>query len=286
MNEQRYCAFIDVLGYGALVKDTSLPVEERIRLLESIYVNLATQFSGVINQVNGFYRSDIFVRSFSDSFYLDCSNIEILIVAVRMIFENTLHFYRTFPEDMQRTPLLRCGITKNWLVKFRDIGALTKGVNDLNAVGLAVAEAYYTAEKTYLSGMRVIITPEAFADLSALENTFKGFKCFQKSIMTFEVAIDYQFKHISKNERRERCKDAKDDSTNLYELLWPSGLISDDLAGCLSILNKIKTNFPGAVIRHHQKTAGVFRDSFLISRWRIGDADYFSRFKAQFDTMC
>jgi hypothetical protein len=282
MTENKYCAFIDVLGYGDLVKDPKIPVSEKIRLLNSIYVNLATQFSFSINELNNFYKSDLYLRSFSDSFYLDCSNPEVLIIAVKTIFDYTFGFYVNFSENDERTPLLRCGIVKDWLVKFRDIGAITNGGTELNPVGLAVARAYHTSEKSNLSGMKIIISPEVFNDLHALESTFPEFKCFVKEIMTYKVPMNYYLRHISKNEVKERGKEGSDEA-NLYELLWPYNRIDDNPPECIEILNKIKGNIPEKEIRHYKKPVKLFLDSFLITPWRMKHEELFLHFRAQLE---
>jgi hypothetical protein len=282
--ETKYCAFIDVLGYGQFVLDDTIPINRKIHLLQSIYVNLATHFSMVINELNDFYRSDLYLRSFSDSFYLDCSNPEVLIIAVKTIFEYTFGFYANFSENEERTPLLRCGIVKDWLLKFRDIGAITNGGTELNPVGRAVVRAYNTSEKSLLSGMRIIISPEVFNDLNALQSTFPDFKCFVKEIMTYKVSMYYYFKHITRNERKERGKDGSDE-TDLYELLWPFNRIDDNPPECLDILKKIKGNIPVKEIRHYKKTVNLFLDSFLLTSWRTRQKEQYDRIKTQLETM-
>jgi len=282
--EIKYCAFIDVLGYGEFVLNEDRSTEQTIKLLHSQYVNLATHFTLVVPRLNAYYSSDIFLRSFSDSFYMDCSSLEVLLIAVKTIFDYTIGFYASFTETEERTPLLRCGIVKDWLLKFRDIGSMTSSGGELNPVGRAVVRAYQTSEKTWLSGMRIILHPDAFMDLNALESTLPAFPCFAKEVREYGVAMYYYFKHILHDERIERRK-GDDDQTDLYELLWPVGRLNDDPAECVTFLRKIKENIPENVIRHHRKTANLFHESFMLSSWRTKNQELYTRLQGELAAM-
>ncbi|WPV65937.1 hypothetical protein [Chitinophaga sp. LS1] len=269
MIETKYCAFIDVLGYKAIVMDTSTTNEQKVKILHSIYSNLAVQFVNVVNQVNSTTDSKIYLRSFSDCFYLDCASVEPLIIAIEDIFSNAFGFYANFTEEEEKTPLMRCGIVKDWIVKFKDIGAIATGQDEINPVGKAVARAYETSELSKLSGMRIIISPEVIKDLEVLHLTIPDFQCYFKDLSTYGVDMRYYFRHIDTNEKSEEC--------NLYEMLWPYNRVNDQAYACIDILTKIKPTFPQAVIRQFNKTAQLFHDSYLLSEWKGKDLSIYER---------
>lgn len=272
--ETKYCAFIDVLGYKNLVMDNSMDISSKIGGLHSLYSNLATQFWLVINEVNANYTDKIFVRSFSDCFYLDCSAIEPLLVAVQSIFTYTFGFYSHFSTAEEKTPLLRCGIVKDWLIKFKDIGALATGKDELNVVGKAVARAYETSELSNLSGMRILLAPEVMEDLKVLHLTIPDFLCYVADIRTYKTMIRYYFRKIPFNE--------KGDPSLLHELLWPFSRVNDHAYECIDILKKLKPTFPPKAARHFIQTARLFHDTYLLSEWKHKDLTIFERDKAGF----
>lgn len=271
MEEYKYCAYIDVLGYGNLVKDSNVTVSKKIKMLHSIYSNLATQFLFVINEINKLNDDKIYVRSFSDCFYLDCSLLEPLLIAIKGIYENAFGFYSNFTADEEQTPLLRCGIVKDWLIKFRDIGAIINNTSELNPVGLAVARAYEVSEKSKLSGMRIIISPEVIKDLNVLHITIPEFKCYCKDIKAYNILIRHYFKHITINEANE--------TIDLYELLWPFDRVNDYAPECIDIFKKIKGAFPEKFFRHFRQTVKLFIDSYQLSEWKIKSVEIFQRDK-------
>ncbi|SHM51264.1 hypothetical protein SAMN05444266_108329 [Chitinophaga jiangningensis] len=269
MIETKYCAFIDVLGYKAIVMDTSTTDEQKVKILHSIYSNLAVQFVNVVNLVNETTDTKIYLRSFSDCFYLDCASIGPLLNAISSIFSSAFGYTSKFTEEEEKTPLLRCGIVKDWIVKFKDIGAIAMGRDTDNPVGKAVARAYETSELSRLSGMRIIISPEVIVDLEVSHLTIPDFQCYIKDIPTYGIDMRYYFRHIDTNEKDEKC--------NLYEMLWPYNRVNDHAPECIDILTKIKPTFPLAVIRQFSKTAQLFHDSYLLSEWKIKDQRIYKR---------
>ncbi|WP_126247812.1 hypothetical protein [Chitinophaga rhizosphaerae] len=269
MVETRYCAFIDVLGYKVIVTDDKTTLEQKARTLQSIYENLATQFIWGIGHLNTQYEDKVYVRSFSDCFYLDCASIEPLLVAVGQIFTSTFNFYSNFKPEEETTPFLRCGIVKDWVIKFKDIGSMVNGTNELNPVGLAVARAYLTSEKSKLSGMRVIVSPEVINDLQAVRNTIPEFSYFTKDIREYNVSLPYYFKPININEKGE--------PSELYEMLWPVNYVNDHADTVISVLQGIRPTIPKDEQRHLIKTAQMFADSYLLSEWREKDGRIFQR---------
>ncbi len=257
--ELKYCAFIDVLGYGNLVLDKNTNPQQKLKMLESIYTNLATQFMLAINEVNKFNDEQIYIRSFSDCFYLDCTRPEPLLIAVKTIYEYVFGFYSSFTEAEERTPLLRCGIVKDWLIKFNDIGGMVNNTPELNPVGPAVARAYLVCEESCLSGMRIIVSPEVMADLNVLQVSIPEFKCFSKEMMTYTIMRNYYFKHVETNELEK--------AVELCEMLWPVNKLDDTAFECIDILKKIKPSFPleSKQRRHFDKTVQVFVNSLRMT---------------------
>jgi hypothetical protein len=274
MEEIKYCAFIDVLGYSDLVSNPGLTIHHKIKRLESIYVSLASHFLSTIREINNSHVDQIFIRSFSDCFYLDCTSIEPLLIAIERIFNYTIGFYINIPVTDATTPLLRCGIVKDWVVKFRDIGAMTNNTEELNPVGLAVARAYHTSEKSKLSGMRIIISPEVINDLNVLHLTIPDFECYIKDILVYDdLSLPYYFKHITLNE----C----DKSVDLYELLWPQRRVCDHPWDCVTILEKIKPTIPKEHYRQFEQTVKLFLDSFCLSPKKMDIPEHYQRDRAK-----
>jgi hypothetical protein len=278
INEEiKYCAFIDVLGYRNLVVDNPMDTAAKLNVLHSLYSNLATSFWVTIGEVNRHYTDKVFIRSFSDCFYLDCSSIEPLLVAVHDIFNSAFGLYKNFSATDEKTPLLRCGIVKDWLVKFRDIAAITSNGGEWNPVGKAVARAYETSEQSQLSGMRVLIAPEVIADLHVQQVTIQSFPCFAATILSYGIPIMRYFKQITTNEKGDPCK--------LYELLWPFGQVNDHAHEFIEILRKLQPTFPPKAARHFMQTARLFHDSYLISSWRQKDSRIFERDRSAFASL-
>lgn len=167
-HNEMYCAFIDVLGYSALVSDEKISVGAKIKKLKSIYENLAANIAPIINEINNSSTSNIYIKSFSDCFYLESSDIHPILIAVNRLFNWTFGYYKNFSFEEEWTPLLRAGIVKDWTLRFKDIGAIVNDTVGENPVGYGVARAYGVSEKSGLSGMRIIISPEVIADLNLL----------------------------------------------------------------------------------------------------------------------
>ncbi len=271
--EIRYCAFIDLLGYGSLVLDEVTTTQHKLKMLNSIYTSLATQFMLVINDVNKQYENKIYIRSFSDSFYLDCAAAEPLLVAVKTVYDYVFGFYSNFLEIEERTPLLRCGIVKDWLIKFNDIGAMVSGTKELNPIGPAVARAYNTSEKSGLSGMRVIISPEVLEDLNLLQVSITEFPCFCIEVSPYNIRMTYHFKHHGINENGQPI--------NIYEMLWPITRLDSEPHDCIDTLTKIKTLYPTGckAKRHFDQTVMLFIDSIRMVRSSYWDIENNSRHK-------
>ncbi len=253
-----YCAFIDVLGYGSLVKDSKLSIDQKVNILNSIYSNIAAQVSIIVNEINGHRYDKIFIRSFSDCFYLECLRPEPIIVACCRIFDWTFGFYRSFSLKQERTPLLRGGIVKDWTVRFKDIGSVANNTEELNPVGLGVARSYWTSEKSKLSGMRLIVSPEVIDDLHGIEDIddfefeFKG-----TDIVEDNIPIPYFFKRISVNEKNK--------PVNLFELVWTFQSMDNCTYDFIAQIEKLRPTFDEKSLRHFTATAQIILDGLRLS---------------------
>ena len=277
MENTKYCTFIDVLGYGELVKDKTISVDHKIRILNSIYSSIAGHFSTTINEINAKVVDKIFIRSFSDCFYLECDKLEPIIVATNRIFNWTFGFYSSFSFNEKRTPLLRAGIVKDWTVKFKDIGGIINNTTEINPVGLGVARAYWTSEKSNLSGMRIIISPEVFADLYTQPVSNKSIECFGIDIIENDVPIPYFFTHISVDE--------KNNLTDLYELIWSFDGMSDCFYEYIDELEKLKPTFNDLSKRHFKETAKVLLSGLLLSDCKSRTINIFDNQKKKLENM-
>ena len=272
----KYCVFIDVLGYGELVKDPTKTTEQKIQTLNSIYSNLASSLLITINEINGVIADKIFIKSFSDCFYLESSNLLGLLYSCQRIFNDTFGFYTNLPES-EYTPLIRGGIVKDWTVKFKDLGAIVNNQDGTNPVGLGVARAYWTSEKTKLSGMRLIISEEVVADLTLKKYSKNGYDCFAQEYTYNNVPLYLFLEKITKNE--ENC------AVNLYELIWTESVMSSCTYDYVTQLNNISRNFNTKSIRHFQKTAEVVLKGLLLTNCNESTANVFDKNKNELTQM-
>jgi hypothetical protein len=250
-----YSVFIDVLGYGAIVTDPTKTIDQKINILNSIYSSLASALLITINEINNAIEDKIYIKSFSDSFYMESTNLLALLYSSSRIFNDTFGFYSGMPKDSEYTPLIRGGLVKGWTVRFSDLGALVNNNEETNPVGLGVARAYWTSEKTKLSGMRLIISEEVIGDLSLKKYSKNGFDCFIQEYSYGGIQASLFFDRIEKNE--EGCP------VNLYELIWTESAMSSCTFEYIDQLNSIKSNFNSESIRHFKKTAEIVLKGLL-----------------------
>ncbi len=276
MEYMKYCVFIDVLGYGELVKDPTKSNAEKIQTLNSIYSNLASSLLITINEINSVISDKIFIKSFSDCFYLESTNLLALLYSCQRIFNDTFGFYTNLP-DSEYTPLIRGGIVKDWTVRFKDLAAITNNEDGTNPVGLGVARAYWTSEKTKLSGMRLIISEEVIADLSLINYSKNGYDCF---------AQEYTYNNILNSLFLERITENEDGcAVNVYELIWPEAAMSSCTYDYVTQLNNIRQNFNTKSLRHFQKTALVVLKGLLLSDCSERTAHIFEKNKIELTEM-
>lgn len=212
MGNKTFCAFIDVLGIGNLVLDNTILDSTKFNILNSIYTNIATQLSTIVREMNSFNADKINLRSFSDSFYLECSKVEHILCALNDFYNYTFGFYTNFSPQEERTPLLRSGVVYETSWKFHDIGAMAVGKIDWNPVGPGIARAYNTSENSGFSGMRIIISDEVLSFLELQEKSSNDFLCKFTMLPTYMTSVPIHFRQIEGIENKK--------PKTYYELIW------------------------------------------------------------------
>lgn len=276
MEHIKYCVFIDVLGYGELVKDPTKTTNQKINTLNSIYSNLASSLLITINEINYVITDKIFIKSFSDCFYLESTNILALLYSCQRIFNDTFSFYSNL-SDSEYTPLIRGGIVKDWTVRFKDLGAIVNNQDGTNPVGLGVARAYWTSEKSRLSGMRIIISDEVINDLTINNFSRNGYDCLVQEFTYNNIPLYLFLEKITKNE--EDC------DVNLYELIWTEQVMSSCTYDYVTQLKNIRRNFNNKSLRHFQKTAEVVLKGLLLSDCNERTENVFDKYKNELTEM-
>jgi hypothetical protein len=257
MKNQNYCVFIDVLGYGELVKDPTKSQDQKINILRSIYENLASTISTHINEVNERLTSKIFIKSFSDCIYLESSDLLSLLYSCRQIFMDTFNLYTNLPPENEYTPFIRGGLVKDWTIRFKDLSSFVDNQQSTNPVGLGVARAYQVSEKSKLSGMRLIISDEIIKDLLIKKESKNDFDYYVQEVPINGVPDRLYFDKITKNE--DNC------DVNLYEMIWTAPLMSDCTKDNIKHLNNLRVNFDSNSMRHFRKTAEMLFKGLLVS---------------------
>jgi hypothetical protein len=282
MVETSYCLFLDVLGYKGIVynnaKKPDLIVKELVSIYESIATQLRTLLSWDINQ----RESIVKIRSFSDSIYLQCETIEPLIYTTCLLYNWCFHFYQNHNLLEEREPMLRCGIAKDWTVTFNDVGGIVTGQKDINFVGKGVAKAYETSERTGISGMRILISPEVFNDLHCKRIEENGKVYFiTRFAMTNNINQLYVFKHLDRNRENEKI--------DCYELLWPFHSFLNDDFTCVDQLAKLKPTFKGEALKHYYETLELMYECFKLplrktKLAKVLEPQYEAKFKSLLST--
>ena len=270
-----YCVFIDVLGYGELVKSTTKSIEQKEQILNSIYTNLATTLSITINEINRNITDTIFIKSFSDCFYLESTNLLALLYSCQRIYNDTFGFYCNITDGSEYTSLIRGGIVKDWTIRFADLAGIVTNQQIINPVGLGVARAYWTSEKSKISGMRIIISNEVIADLQPKEVCKNGLVCLGTDFSYLGFVLPLFFNKININEENI--------SVDLYELIWPD--MSSGTYEYVSELNKIRNQFDNESFRHFNKTAEIILKGLIISDCQFSNPDAYKEYSIILERM-
>lgn len=272
-----YSVFIDVLGYRSIVTDTTKTIKQKINILNSIYSNLATGLLDTIKEINSVIYDKIYIKSFSDCFYLESTNLLALLYSCNKIYNHAFGFYLNMPQDSAYTPLLRGGIVKDWTVRFKDLGAIVDDNQGTNPVGLGVARAYLTSEKSKLSGMRMIISKEVINDLSLIKYSNNGFDCLVQEYVFNNNPVYLFFEEIKTNEEGRLV--------DLYELIWAESVMSSCTYDYIEQLKNIRANFDSESLRHFKQTALVILKSLHISDCKEREQNIFEFKKYELENM-
>jgi hypothetical protein len=281
----KYCAFIDVLGYGDIVKSNKTE-EEKVKMLLSIFMNLQqTVGQNVLKKVKNDTQNkhDLFAKSFSDCVYLESSSAYTMLASFYHIFSASFGYYTNFSYQENCTVLLRGGIVKDWTLRIMDIAALSRNPIEKmpdneefqNIIGQGVARAYYTSEKSKLSGMRIIISPEVLNELTLIQYEKVPFECYfiegENLIHSKELPNDKEHLKLFILPIKS---DEKNNPVNLFELCWPVYKYSwsqneTDIHVFIREVMKIKNEFSKGesedAIRHLNATAEILKKSFEIA---------------------
>jgi len=124
---------------------------------------------------------------------------------------------------------------------------------------LGVVKAYETSEKSGFSGMRIILSPEVFADLQCKKAKSEYFECYCKRLTVWNIPTNYLFKHLVRNREGK--------NVNYFELLWSYNSFESGDFSHIDVLKKLESTFKGEAIKHSMATAQLFYDSLLLTMW-------------------
>jgi hypothetical protein len=280
--EIKFCAFLDVLGYGDIVMSVDRSTDKKVEMLDSVFSNLQSSISHItLKRIKEKYgdKQELYVKSFSDCVFIQSDEPYTILFSLYNIFTSTFGYYTNFNYNEHCTVLLRGGVIKDWTLKIMDLGSLTRGqISSIagkeemqNIIGLGVARAYYTSEKSGLSGMRIIISPEVLESFILRPYTEVPFECYfiegDNLLYSPELESDIQkvklfFLPVRENE--------KGNTVNLYELCWPvyKYSFSDNKTDIHTFINeviKIEPQYDKDNIRHLRETAKLLYKSFEIA---------------------
>lgn len=262
----KYCVFVDVLGYGSIVTDKNRTENQKLNILNGIYSNLAAHILIDINETNKNANDPIYVKSFSDCFYLESEEVKLILHAIKNIFRNAFTFYSSeFDSEFEYTALIRSGISRNWTRRFNDLASVIDQNQTNNPVGLGVAESYYLSEKTFLSGMRIIINETVFNQLEVESINVCGKEFYKYTYLLNGANYTTYFRKIIRNEMFFKVP--------VYELIWTYDTMNSCTSDGIDILKKIKPNFSNSTIRHYKKTAELLYLGLILTdcEQRLGD---------------
>ncbi|PIX36133.1 MAG: hypothetical protein COZ59_02765 [Bacteroidetes bacterium CG_4_8_14_3_um_filter_31_14] len=277
--ENKYCSFIDVLGYKNIVLSKTLSNDEKVKFLEDIYSILFSAISGQLTQIrqNQTESDKLFIKSFSDCVYLQTNDPYVLLFSLHNIYNVAFCYHRNIPENY--TPLLRSGTVRDWTVKIMDIGSLaTHNIDEMygkdelaNIVGLGITRAYLASEESKLSGMRIIVSKEVMDQLKLIKYNNVAFDCFYCECPNFFTHKDLPkslkpvklfFLPIEENEEGKKV--------DLFELCWPVfdyvwSNNNSDIHNSIDSIFMMQKDFDDKSLRHFKKTAELILKSLIIT---------------------
>lgn len=276
--QETYCAYLDVLGYGALVQDPATNNHEKLKRLISVFINLVSSIGDAVQDTNEQDNAGIKAWSFSDSAYLQCTKVEPLLAAIEQIFNVTFGMYRGHTLKDEWTPMLRCGVAKGWSGDFQALtGLLNYEHAETTPVGPGVARAYWTAEKSGVKGMRVIIAENAFDDIANKVNKSIPFDHTEAPITSLGNTKTRFLKPLPGNVAGK--------SNNLHELLWPTDHMDGFSYEYIEVLDQLRSTFGPGHMDHFIKTAKLLLDSLELSGQSVKNPTIYLRDKSRLENM-
>jgi len=268
--EIKYCAFFDVLGYkDDIVLNKDINQVEKLRRLEAIFKAMSGTISGIVKSINNTLPNSLFIKSFSDSVYLESSNLNLLLFAFHNIFNNAIKYDYLF--------LLRAGIVVDWTEHFMDIASLINNPIDevmrdengnynpefYNVVGPGIARAYLTSENTGLKGMRIIISPEVLNSFNLIPYDEVAFECYYIDIKHPKTPL-----HKSDTTRLYFLP-IYSSSLMLYEFCWTANFnknLITELSNIEEITTKLETFcYKAEINKHYIETLKIVEKGLQIN---------------------
>jgi hypothetical protein len=247
--QPRFCGFVDVLGYKAIVRDAPFTDAQRFHYLHSIFSSLAVSAYDIAHDFAG----AITVRAvqFSDCFYFSSESAVTLVAALANFFANVFTFYdHTFNEPAPAggfpdwLPFLRGGIVHDWMLEGLNI--TLPELHDpadrfCNPIGPAVANAYLLSEATDLEGMRLATTQFVRDRFVEEMPDIPPYPQGQLGLVAAKLTPIFMKQH----------KDYGD----IYEVPWfESRLMTDNTLGTFNTLIAAERQFVPKVMKHYRGT--------------------------------
>ena len=270
---QKYVAFVDVLGYGSIVDDRAIAEASKAKRLYHIFENIGQAFMTAMTdwntgQVLG-ASAKIEAVSFSDCFYFTCPVLGDLVAFVAYLFsENFGYFEGVYEDDVDCwTPFLRGAVAEGWCLNFLDVSLSGKlaGQGDFrNPVGPAIAKAYRLSEKNpKLPGMGIVLDPACEAKLVGEQQE----KPIRHRVVKWPSSAAYREAGGSipcdtvnlLPVHRKYCVDGG----SFWEVDWFSGVIRGRHSSCVGFLDKTHRQFEDAT-KHYLRTVELAYKAALL----------------------
>ncbi|MEB2283804.1 MAG: hypothetical protein OZ922_03890 [Myxococcales bacterium] len=178
VRNNRYVAFIDVLGYSALLSDHALtPETVRAQYLYDVWQVMVYAFDRMLLE-----SPNVDAILFSDAAYLSATELHPVAAAVGILYMELYSWFRGHPETW--LPWLRCAIGHGWIMTVnnptsarlaremasagseRGAEVRRRGVFR-NPAGPGLYDAYRLAELKEAPGMRILTARSTFEGLKS-----------------------------------------------------------------------------------------------------------------------
>jgi hypothetical protein len=258
--DRRFVAFVDMLGYKAVVLSDSTTGAEKFNALHSIYENLAQAARDCVGDLTPALPAPVRWVQFSDAFFFSSRSAVSLATTAAQFFANVFSLHGAAGiEGGEWLPFLRGGIAYDWMFEGFDPTAGHAGGPDAfrNPIGPAVAKAYLVGETTGVEGMRLVASAEAAGLLSAeLDALPPGHPIAAR-------AARLRPYHLA---RHPACGE-------LFEVPWfELHLLGDDTGAAFAVLEAAGRQFSFGSIKHLRGTAdGLLRTPGVQAVGRLRD---------------